>query len=880
VIAPDDAAPIFAFEAATGKLAWKSPPLDKAVHLLGFGSGGIVATGDHVWMIDPGAGTIKSTWPEVGSYDGYGRGLLAGGSIYWPTRTDIKVLDQAAGTPGGHSPIRLQQQFGTSGGNLAVGDGYLVIAQRDALVVFAGNARLIEDYREEIAREPTNAASRFRLARVAEAIGEDTLALENLQKAVELARPEDTLDGRALADEARGRLHRIRMKLGAQALEAKQYETAADHLAAAAAAATGDRDRLAARLKLAEAQEGRGDLATAVATLQTILADEKLRLLTVEVDAPDSGRFVRAEVWIARGLERLLRQGGRSLYAGYDAEAKRLLERGEAADDPRQIEAIAAAYPVAEIVPDAWASLGRMHARLDRPAAAARAWKRLLASAPNDTWRALALVELAAVLETQGLGTEAREAYLQAKTRYGDVELPPRLAGSAPASISARVSERLARAPLAGLLDARLEPDLAWPLERRTEVRWPTPLRPILPAGLPEGEAPHFFALDGVKLRPLQLETDSPQWTADLEQAPQWLGYAAGRLIAATPTRFAAFDTRSGQLVWQYPAPGGAEAAGEPAGAQADPFARENSSTPRGRFHSVRLVSDQILCLQGDRSVLALDAETGSPNWIESPPSGSILPHWLVNPSRVAVQLRGPSLLLVLDTRSGRRLAQFPRAEEDGYWARDPFPLDDDRAAVVLDSRAVALLDLTRGVHLWTQQNRVVLPSASLPRFLGNAEHLILVSEGGELARLNPNTGDHLWNRRLTLDDLTETPDSLAIDPEQLYAAAAGKLHALDLDDGEITWSRPLAGPDSHWRLNLVERHVLAYPAPPSGTDAKLDELPILALRRDSGRPTQRIVISGPIHELALRHDARGLELVFDHGAWTLNTAEQAFNPP
>jgi hypothetical protein len=167
-----------------------------------------------------------------------------------------------------------------------------------------------------------------------------------------------------------------------------------------------------------------------------------------------------------------------------------------------------------------------------------------------------------------------------------------------------------------------------------------------------------------------------------------------------------------------------------------------------------------------------------------------------------------------------------------------------------------------------------------LPRFLGNAEHLILVSEGGELARLNPNTGDHLWNRRLTLDDLTETPDSLAIDPEQLYAAAAGKLHALDLDDGEITWSRPLAGPDSHWRLNLVERHVLAYPAPPSGTDAKLDELPILALRRDSGRPTQRIVISGPIHELALRHDARGLELVFDHGAWTLNTAEQAFNPP
>ena len=46
------------------------------------------------------------------------------------------------------------QHFGTGGGNLAVGDGYLIVAQKDALVVFAQNSRLIDRYRQEIAQGP------------------------------------------------------------------------------------------------------------------------------------------------------------------------------------------------------------------------------------------------------------------------------------------------------------------------------------------------------------------------------------------------------------------------------------------------------------------------------------------------------------------------------------------------------------------------------------------------------------------------------------------------------------------------------------------------------------------------------------------------------
>ena len=96
--------------------------------------------------------------------------MLAGDRIYWPTRTEIHVLDQATGLRPS-PPIKLQETFQTTGGNLAVGDGYLIVAQADALVVFCQNSRLIQRYRDEIALAPEQAANYFRLAQAAEATG-------------------------------------------------------------------------------------------------------------------------------------------------------------------------------------------------------------------------------------------------------------------------------------------------------------------------------------------------------------------------------------------------------------------------------------------------------------------------------------------------------------------------------------------------------------------------------------------------------------------------------------------------------------------------------------------------------------------------------------
>ena len=96
-------------------------------------------------------------WPDSGkSLEGYGRGLLAGDFIYWPTKNEIQVLDQRTALRA-EPPIKLVETYHTKGGNLVAGDGYLIVAQADGMVVFCQNSRLIERYQNEIARAPDRA---------------------------------------------------------------------------------------------------------------------------------------------------------------------------------------------------------------------------------------------------------------------------------------------------------------------------------------------------------------------------------------------------------------------------------------------------------------------------------------------------------------------------------------------------------------------------------------------------------------------------------------------------------------------------------------------------------------------------------------------------
>ena len=148
-VAPSDANAIFAFEAGSGRLLWKSEPISddvKLTHLLGVAKGHLIATGDRVLLFDIATGRLVQTWPDSGkSLEGFGRGLLAGDLIYWPTKNEIQILDQKSGLQV-ERPIKLWEVYHIRGGNLVAGDGYLIVAETDGLVVFCQNSRLIERY--------------------------------------------------------------------------------------------------------------------------------------------------------------------------------------------------------------------------------------------------------------------------------------------------------------------------------------------------------------------------------------------------------------------------------------------------------------------------------------------------------------------------------------------------------------------------------------------------------------------------------------------------------------------------------------------------------------------------------------------------------------
>ena len=232
------------------------------------------------------------------------------------------------------------ENYRTTGGNLVAGDGYLIVAQPDAVVVFCQNSRLIERYRDEIARNPEQAATHYRLARAAEAVGRDQLALESYDQATRRARSTETIDGVPLAEASRDHQFRLLLRVVAAARGEKKFEEAISGLETASRVARSDGDRLKARLMLAEIQIQADRPTTAIAILEQALSEDRLRGLTVSTE--DGHRAIRADLLIADRLWEIVKQRGRSIYAASDRKARELFDRGRREQDPRAPSKISA----------------------------------------------------------------------------------------------------------------------------------------------------------------------------------------------------------------------------------------------------------------------------------------------------------------------------------------------------------------------------------------------------------------------------------------------------------------------------------------------------------------------------------------------------------
>jgi outer membrane protein assembly factor BamB len=135
LVAPRDNPRILALDAGSGQMLWQTgTELADVVHLLGVSGDNLIATGHRVYWIslaDEDAGKVKHVWPSGDDKLGYGRGVLAGDFLYWPTRDKIYVFDHAIGRLRREVPLLPR---GIGGGNLLVADGRLLVAGADELV--------------------------------------------------------------------------------------------------------------------------------------------------------------------------------------------------------------------------------------------------------------------------------------------------------------------------------------------------------------------------------------------------------------------------------------------------------------------------------------------------------------------------------------------------------------------------------------------------------------------------------------------------------------------------------------------------------------------------------------------------------------------------
>jgi len=137
LVAPADSRLMLGLDAATGQLLWTAERPEPALAILGTVGNDLLVSGNRLWWIDPASGSVAAQWPSARSNEtatGFGRGLIAGSHVYWPTKDAIFVLPSRP--PRAADPPATAARIGgppARGGNLLFVRSGLIVAGSDTL---------------------------------------------------------------------------------------------------------------------------------------------------------------------------------------------------------------------------------------------------------------------------------------------------------------------------------------------------------------------------------------------------------------------------------------------------------------------------------------------------------------------------------------------------------------------------------------------------------------------------------------------------------------------------------------------------------------------------------------------------------------------------
>ena len=808
-VAPTDADALYCLDARTGRTLWRSRPLEVG-HLLGVVKNRVIfttaATPQGIRALDATTGADLRHWLHPsGGHDelpSLGRGVLAGDKVIWPTIHGLRILDQDDGQVSTQDFVPLN---GVRPGNIAVGDGCIVIATERELHGYVAPRLFLEQRRKDAAAQPKSAPALFRLALAEADLGRYDAALATLEAAKQCCGEDDVTPADAHGGGLRDFLPRVAPRnpaggplrwrdaatwIGSDVLLTRALATLHqdddrfiyDALVAEDTPFLPMKQRVWQELACQATRRGFPDAAEAGWNGLKFLPD-------VLIDAV--GGPQRAE-WLS--LQQQVRsQKKHPAHVPSDKaiadEVKAWQQKHPDWSNLRVQAEVLDRFPFAALPREASLRLAKVYQDKKDEAPAAAVIRRLLRVSPQPQQEAPVLAELALCYERQQLWEPARSCWLRLATDLGDQRLTVPGVGTAREIATKRLAEPHFQPKRV------LPPDLALPLA----CRW----RHLLGDGSPAvAEMPRGVAVAaGKSVSALGGENGKKLWQHSGGHSITWLHQYADTLIACGPRSLQQFQAQDGAVNWTI----------NLADASDDDF---------GAF---QLVAGRLFCLQGQRRLLAIDVEVGRVLWhcnapgaeVRSPaPNGRFRPDYLATAERVLLQT-GRGAVVLLDARTGEAISATE--PNDDARPQAPVRVGARRACLVHDPRHLVLIDLDSGKEVWRQAfGHPTTLSGEAPQLLCEGDDLLVLvprNYGYELSRLDVGTGEPTRSQPLRFHTPTAPQLSTgAIVGGSLYFAVGDLLQAQDLLTGRRLWQTPLPVSGRCWQVIPTKNALLVVP--------------------------------------------------------------------
>jgi outer membrane protein assembly factor BamB/predicted negative regulator of RcsB-dependent stress response len=393
---PMDSHWLYAVELSSGNVLWK---VNRGLlrnfnlrYVAGIHGNKLIAAGTSLVAFDlDKEGAIAWTVP-ISMISGYGRPALTRDTLYFATSAGVVKIDPDSGKQKGMDPF----PPGTEPGSLLIIDDSLVVSTFKDVQVFHDPGTSLARWRERADESPDNPNFRFKLGLKLLQAHKPNEAIEAFEETLSLLGPDPRPELARLAGAAHQRLYAVYMELGEVSAIHGKIEPAIAHFQSAASSARDEATRAQADLALAGVYADAGRPKEALALFRGLMQDVP--------DIPFRNRpFYQ---WATEGIQALLVDHGRSIYASLDAEAAFALKNAKGSET--RLEDVLYRYPNSLAAPAALHAWAALRVEKGNPDGAARLLRQILRDYPDYHRGTEVLVALVDVLESRELYSAAR----------------------------------------------------------------------------------------------------------------------------------------------------------------------------------------------------------------------------------------------------------------------------------------------------------------------------------------------------------------------------------------------------------------------------------------------------------------------------------------